>query len=247
MNAIARSETLKTSVATRVGAPLWVDVEPARPVQLCSTSAVVAVKETLLRRAIVEILIGELGFADVKETGDLAAAGEAAQGYAAPLMLIDSCLFRDRRSPESNSIDRNGAECGVVVLADKTLVRYGQEWMARGALGVIDKRVDRVEFAAVLRAIRRGERPCRLLDDIRRPRWLDPLRLERRALSLRERDRDVLRLIASGFRNKQIADELRLRPPTVKAYIARSFVLLGINNRTAAAICAHWLLDQGLL
>jgi len=245
MNVLARVETLTTSVAPRVGAPLWVDTTTARSVG-GDPAAVVAARETLLRRAIVEILVDELGYAEVKEVGDLAAASEAARQSAAPLMLIDSCLLRDRRSPESNLIDRDGAECGVVVLADKTLVRYGPQWMARGARGVIDKRVDRAEFVA-LRAIGLGERPCRLLGEAQLPRCLDPLRIERRALSLRERDRDVLRLIAAGFRNKQIADELRLRPPTVKAYIARSFVALGISNRTAAAICAHWLLDQGLL
>jgi len=243
MNAIARPETLRTSVATRVGGPLWVDSEAA----LSPTSAIIVARETLLRRAIVEILNHQLGFADVEETADLAAAEEAARSRASPLLLIDSCLLPDRRSPASTLIDRDGAECGVVVLADKTLVRYGPQWMARGARAVIDKRVDRTEFVAALGAIRRGERPCRLLSEAHLPIWLDPLRIERRALTLRDRDSDVLRLIAAGFRNQQISDQLRLRPPTVKAYIARSFALLGLTNRTAAAICAHWLLDQGLL
>lgn len=57
--------------------------------------------------------------------------------------------------------------------------------------------------------------------------------------SLSPRQHDVLKLIAKGLSNKQIAYELGLTEGTVKLYITALFKLLKVYNRTSAMIKAH--------
>ncbi|MAT06597.1 MAG: hypothetical protein CL424_16280 [Acidimicrobiaceae bacterium] len=63
----------------------------------------------------------------------------------------------------------------------------------------------------------------------------------REPLSMRERE--VLAMLALGYRNAEIAGELYLSVDTVKTYVRRLFQKLGVNNRTQAALRAG---DYGL-
>ena len=70
--------------------------------------------------------------------------------------------------------------------------------------------------------------------------WADTARSGGRgageALSLREQE--VLALLALGYSNPEIAEELFLSVDTVKTYVRRVFAKLGVNNRTNAALLA---------
>jgi len=61
------------------------------------------------------------------------------------------------------------------------------------------------------------------------------------AARLTDRQADVLRLIATGESNKQIARELDLSPATVKAHAAAAMAALGAVNRTDAVVKARGL------
>ena len=61
---------------------------------------------------------------------------------------------------------------------------------------------------------------------------------------LTERQTDVLKLIATGESNKQIARELDLSPATIKAHIAAALAALGAANRTEAVVKAR---EMGLI
>jgi NarL family two-component system response regulator LiaR len=52
--------------------------------------------------------------------------------------------------------------------------------------------------------------------------------------NLTRRERDVLRLLAEGMSNQQIADELFISPRTVTNHLASIFSKLGVHSRTAA-------------
>jgi len=53
---------------------------------------------------------------------------------------------------------------------------------------------------------------------------------------LTKRERQVLRLIAEGRRNLEIADELFLAPSTVKTHVNHIFSKLGVQNRVEAIL-----------
>ena len=61
--------------------------------------------------------------------------------------------------------------------------------------------------------------------------------------SLTEREREVALAVGRGLSNAEIAAELYLSVPTVKAHVSRLFEKLGVTNRVQIAICVH---DAGL-
>ena len=64
-------------------------------------------------------------------------------------------------------------------------------------------------------------------------------------LELTERERDVLRLVAMGLANKQIASRLGIGVSTVKTHLSNVFQCLGVADRTSAALWARTHLDDG--
>jgi DNA-binding NarL/FixJ family response regulator len=67
---------------------------------------------------------------------------------------------------------------------------------------------------------------------------------ERRLERLTERERDVALAVGRGLTNAEIARELYLSVPTVKAHVSRLFEKLHVTNRVQIAICVH---DAGLV
>ncbi|MNG34406.1 Transcriptional regulatory protein LiaR [compost metagenome] len=56
---------------------------------------------------------------------------------------------------------------------------------------------------------------------------------------LTEREMDVLKLVAQGKSNQEIADDLFIGIKTVKFHVTNIFSKLGVDDRTQAAIYAH--------
>jgi DNA-binding NarL/FixJ family response regulator len=59
------------------------------------------------------------------------------------------------------------------------------------------------------------------------------------ALGLTHRELEVLRLLADGRTNRQIADELFITPKTASVHVSRILMKLAVSNRAAAAAAAH--------
>ena len=100
-----------------------------------------------------------------------------------------------------------------------------------GAQGTVLSTGSVAELLAVLRAVSRGETSF----DPRHPRR--PAGLS----SLSAREREVLRLVARGDTNREIANELGISDQTVKTLVARSCAKLGVRRRGDAAAAARGL------
>jgi DNA-binding CsgD family transcriptional regulator len=72
----------------------------------------------------------------------------------------------------------------------------------------------------------------------------EPNERARASLGITDREYDVLRLLAAGRSNKEIARQLQVSPNTVKTHVARLFEKLGAGRRTAAIRSAR---DLGLI
>lgn len=105
-----------------------------------------------------------------------------------------------------------------------------------GAIGYLLKDSEPDELQRAIRAAVRGEAPLA-------PKAAAALLAARSAATLShdltEREREVLRLVASGLANKQIARRLSISEKTVKGHLTHVFQAIGVTDRTQAALWAE--------
>ena len=113
-----------------------------------------------------------------------------------------------------------------------------------GASGYLLKDSDADDVAAAVRAAHRGELQLdptiarRLMASLREGEHDDP------ASELTSRELDVLRLVAAGKPNKQIAAELEISERTARTHVSRILGKLQLSSRTQAAL---WAVREGLV
>jgi DNA-binding NarL/FixJ family response regulator len=113
-----------------------------------------------------------------------------------------------------------------------------------GASGYVLKDSDADDVAAAVRAAHRGELR---IDPLVARRLISPLREGRgidRTSELTSRELDVLRLVAAGEPNKQIAAELAISERTARTHVSRILRKLRLSSRTQAAL---WAVREGLV
>jgi DNA-binding NarL/FixJ family response regulator len=180
---------------------------------------------------------------------DFDVVGEAANGddaIAAASRLAPDLVLMDLRMPV-----RSGVDASAAILAERPATRivvlttYASDGevlraIEAGAVGYLLKDVPHEELFRALRSVARGERYLApVVTERLMARWQQPARL-----TLTDRELDVLRCVARGDGNKQIAASLGIAEPTVKAHLVHIFEKLGVENRTAAARVAR---EHGLI
>ncbi|MFC4059062.1 response regulator [Planomonospora corallina] len=183
-------------------------------------------------------------------------AGEAADGAQAARLvaaLRPSVALLDVQMPGTDGLEaarRILAETGtrVVMLTTFDLDEYVHEALALGASGFLLKNASPAELLHAVRTVHAGnamlapEVTVRLLDRFRPRRPDERHAFTRQVLSARELQ--VIRLVARGHSNQEIADELCLSLETVRTYLRRVFAKLDVRDRTHLAVLAH---QAGLL
>ena len=110
-----------------------------------------------------------------------------------------------------------------------------------GAIGYVLKGVSASELTAALHDIARGQGQispalaAQVLSAVRRP----VSKPERRPIEdLTKREEDILRRVAKGLSNREVADDLNLQEKTVKHYMTTILGKLHARNRVEAALIA---------
>jgi DNA-binding NarL/FixJ family response regulator len=192
------------------------------------------------------------GIASLLDLQDgIAVVGMAANGKEAierTLELAPDLVLMDVRMPELDGVAavavlrRAAPGCRVVMLTTFDDEEYVVQALRAGAAGYLLKDLPAAELADAVRLAHAGVTP---LDDAATRRLASALATAEPAPEvLTARETEVLRLIAAGATNREIAGRLYLSEGTVKNHISRILSRLGLRDRTQAAIYGR---DHGLL
>ena len=212
---------------------------------------VLVVDDDPLVRSALGLMLG--GQPDVRVVGE-AADGRA--GLEAARELRPDVLLMDIRMPLLDGLAatvelRSTPEPPhVIVLTTFDADDYVLRALAAGADGFLLKDTPPPEILQAIRRVAAGDPMLSpsvtrsLIKQVAPPDSSRTSLAQERLGCLTEREQDVALAVGRGLSNAEIAAELYLSVPTVKAHVSRLFEKLGVTNRVQIAIVVH---DAGLV
>ena len=190
----------------------------------------------------------------VNSQPDMEVIGEAGDGHAAVARIEElhpTVAVMDVSMPQMNGlaatrdIRRRSPETAIVALTRYDDEAYVQEFLAAGALGYVLKQSASRELLDAIRAVARGARYLDSTLGARRAAGSMKLAPSARPRGLiSERESEVLRLMALGHSNKEIAASFDLSVKTVEVHKANAMRKLGLRGRidiVRFAVLQGWL------
>ena len=187
---------------------------------------------------------------------DIELVGEAANGNEALVLtrsLDPDVILMDVRMPELDGVEATrrlvaaGTPARIIVLTTFDLDEYVYAAIEAGASAFLLKDVQPAELVDAIRVVAAGNTlfgptaTRRLLERFARP--AEPRGL-RTIEGLTERENEILRLLASGRSNAEIASHLVVSEATVKSHVSAILRKLGVRDRVQAVVAAY---EAGLI
>jgi len=200
----------------------------------------IADDHTLVRQALRQLCEGLAGFTVVAEAENGARAAALACSTRPDVILMD-IVMPDMDGVEAiRQIMRENPAARIIALTMYRQEQYMLDAIRAGARGYLLKTVDVGELLAAIEAVHRGDY---LIDPIIASRVLSELHLDMppqvpRVEPLTESEMAVLRLVAQGVDNQEIAQALNYSVYTVANRLRTIYEKLHVTNRTQAALYA---------
>jgi DNA-binding NarL/FixJ family response regulator len=191
------------------------------------------------------------GFKAVLEaTGDIEVVAEANDGEEAVRAADEHApdvVLMDIRMPRMDGIEatRRLPRRRVLILTTFGLDQYILEALRAGASGFLLKDAPTQEVVAAVRAVAAGDAVLspavtrQLLDQVARRLPAAVSRRHDELDLLTEREHEVLRLLANGLSNAEMADALVVSEATIKSHVSNLLGKLGLRDRVQAVIYAY--------
>jgi len=206
-------------------------------------SVVIADDQRLVRAGFHVILAAEPDIRVVGEAADGLEAIELAHALAPTVVLMDI------RMPNMDGLAAarrilSSSDSRVLILTTFDADEYVYQALKMGASGFLLKDAPPDQLLAAVRCSAAGDALIdpsitrRLIGRFAhavRPATLQPAQLK----ELTSRELDVLRLIARGLANAEIADELVIEESTIKTHVSRILMKLGLRDRVQAVVIAY--------
>lgn len=181
------------------------------------------------------------------EESNVEVVGEARNGTEAVSMaahLTPDVILMDLVMPEMDGIQatelihKANPACQILVLTSFAEDQRVPDAIQAGAIGYMLKDVLKGDLLSAIQAAARGEPTLHPEAQRQLMRQVTAPPEESLLDTLTSREMDVLRLIASGLSNKEIAGTLHLTEGTVKGYVSTVLSKLNVADRTQAALYA---------
>jgi DNA-binding NarL/FixJ family response regulator len=206
---------------------------------------VIADDQTLVRGGF-RMILGASGIPVVAEAAD------GAQAVAAVIKHRPEVVLMDIRMPEMDGLEATrrilaapaGRDCRIIILTTFDLDQYVYAALSAGASGFLLKDVTPEQLVAAVRMVRSGD--ALLAPSITRrlverfaPRAATRTTVHADLSELTPRELEVLRLLARGLSNAELAAELTLSEATVKTHVGRILTKLQLRDRVQAVVLAY--------
>jgi DNA-binding NarL/FixJ family response regulator len=192
-------------------------------------------------------------------TPDVEVVGEAGDGEEAVhqvARLDPDVVLMDLKMPVLDGVEatrrlhEQRPDCRVIILTTFDDDEYVFEGLRAGAMGYLLKDTPSENLTEAIRAAARGESflqpsvAAKVVAEFTRLAAAAPRSVKELVEPLSERELEVLRKLAAGATNREIAESLVIAEGTVKNHVTNILGKLGVRDRTQAALKAR---DLGLL
>ena len=214
------------------------------------TRIVVADDHQVVRNGFAELLASQEDLEVVATAADGAEAVQVCRELRPDIVLMDVRMPGVDGIEATRQLTADGNPPRIIILTTFDLDEYVYDALRAGASGFLLKDVTAERLFDAVRVVANGEALLapgvtrRLIRDFAamRPRSDDASRAALAGLTPRETE--VLRLVAEGLSNPEIAERLVVTEETVKTHVSRVLRKLGLRDRTQAVVMAY---ESGLV
>jgi two-component system response regulator NreC len=193
----------------------------------------IADDHTIFRSGLKLLLEAEADFEVIAEAEDGATAVEIAENLKPDLVLMDIGMPTLNGYEATREIKLRLPEIIILVLTMHRTDEYFFQMLEAGASGYVLKGAKPRELIHAIRTVARGEvflyptMAQRLVEEYLKRSTFD----NSADPHLTDREREILKLIAEGYSNKDIADKLVISPSTVHTHRTNMMIKLNLNKR----------------
>jgi two-component system nitrate/nitrite response regulator NarL len=215
------------------------EIEPARPEIKSQKTVIVCDTQPVTAEGIRTVLAGNSDLQFFQVADSLGSALDLARRHQPDVMVIDKAFGIQAILEVLNEIRMAAPGVGVVIWGVSVTEAEALRFLQAGARGILRKTAVVSVVLSCLRTV--AEKRSWMEDSVFR----DSTRSDRYPRSeLTPREQQVLELVEQGFKNKEIALDLGIRPGTVKIHLKHIFEKTGVRGRYGLALSG--LKDRGL-
>jgi DNA-binding NarL/FixJ family response regulator len=210
---------------------------------------VLADDHVVVREGLKALINGQTDMEVIAEASDGRAALQQVQAHQPDVVIMDVSMPELNGEQATEQLRREYPVVKVLALSIHEDTGYIRRLIEAGAAGYVLKRSAAETLIAAIRAVAAGEM---YLDPALASKLVSELMRDQSHASgpigndLSEREAEVVRLVAQGYSNKEVAAQLAISVRTIETYKARAMEKLGIDSRAALVRYAAqrgWLYD----
>jgi len=208
--------------------------------------SVLLVDDHAIWRGGVRSMLEDTEFEVIGEASSGVEAVEVARQLNPQLVLLDIRMAGGDGLDALQALKQEHPQMAVVMLTTYDNPTFMARAVAGGAAGYLLKGIEQEELLSALRAVANGEMLLTSEELVRSLRGISEQAADSGDLiePLTDREQEVLRLLATGLSNRDIAALLFIAESTVKTHVEHIIGKLGVSDRVQAAV---WAARHGLI